>query len=322
MPRVEVRNGLAFSGPCDVFIVNDNAGRNFTFAPIGGQGKHHGTWISVDQIKGLIADDDVDRSREWTGAIGVVKRTDALLLGPVTPPTGLSLAPFDAAGRGAWYSYGFLMRSAAARLLDVGLSELEVGVSVRQLGVQDGNRDHAEIFLSDQLENGAGYSSWLGQPDNLAKLLDEADRLVEELSREDHACDSSCPDCLRDFTNLIFHPILDWRLGRDLVRLLGSGVLDLATWCETEELVARAFADAFDGTTLVLDGGVQGIDLGNRVLIVHHPLERTSGVDLTERLERAVVEAEERFPGVGTIAYASFFDLDRRPGAIAALNGI
>src|SRR5262249_20356894 len=32
-------------------------------------------------------------------------------------------------------------------------------------------------------------------------------------------CLTSCPDCLRDFTNLAYHNILDWRLGLDLARL-------------------------------------------------------------------------------------------------------
>jgi hypothetical protein len=33
------------------------------------------------------------------------------------------------------------------------------------------------------------------------------------------ACQVSCPDCLRDFSNLAFQNILDWRLGLNLARL-------------------------------------------------------------------------------------------------------
>src|SRR6202044_2331723 len=76
------------------------------------------------------------------------------------------------------------------------------------------------------LENGAGYSSHLGSPDEAEALLQfligQGDPsfyapLVAALHAD--VCQTSCPDCLRDFSNLAFHNILDWRLGLDLARL-------------------------------------------------------------------------------------------------------
>lgn len=153
----------------------------------------------------------------------MVKKTDVLLLGCGRTIPGLDLRPYDPGRRGAWYSLGFLLRAEAARQLDIGTGELTVGYSVRHL---DG-RTHVKVFLADALENGAGYCTRLGLPSELARLLDGTDRFGGELSKPPHdECDSSCPDCLRDFTNLVFHPLLDWRLGRDLLDLLLGRALD------------------------------------------------------------------------------------------------
>ena len=44
-------------------------------------------------------------------------------------------------------------------------------------------------------------------------------------------CDTSCNRCMRDFYNLSYHGLLDWRLAIDMARLvLNSGaVVDLET---------------------------------------------------------------------------------------------
>ena len=79
--------------------------------------------------------------------------------------------------------------------------------------------------MSDSLENGAGYSSHLGtrEAENLLRFLTgQGDpSFYGPLAAASHAgmCQTSCPDCLRDFSNLAFHNILDWRLGFDLARL-------------------------------------------------------------------------------------------------------
>ena len=322
MRVVESGEALAFSGSGDVYVLNDNAGRQYRFARVTGpaQSDAIGTWVSLDHLELAATTPVVDPASRWEGAIGVAKRTDVLLLGPLHPPLGISMAPFTPAERGAWYSFGFLMRSGASRLLDIGLGELEVGVSTRQLGADYNHRGHTEIFLSDRLENGAGYATWLGTESNLPLLLAEVESFLEELSDPDrHPCDSSCPDCLRDFTNLIFHPLLDWRLARDASMLLTAGAFDISAWSATEELAARTFAEAFEGQSVELDGDVHAVRFGlQQMVLVHHPLEATGGSDLTDRLERAFVDAEDQLGGSDGITFASAFDLDRRPGATAA----
>jgi ATP-dependent helicase YprA (DUF1998 family) len=329
LPRTEVEGALAFSGPCEVFVVNDNGGRKYTYAPVvGGDDRDKGSWISVEMHRaGLRRQIAIDESRKWEGAIGVIKKTDALLIGLRRERPGMVLNPYEPGSRGAWYSLGFLLRAAASRRLDIGTSELQVGYSVRQLGASDDYRQQVEVFLADQLENGAGYASWLGTESGLQELLDEARDFVRFMEKDEHAlhCDSTCPDCLRDFTNLIFHPLLDWRLGRDLVDLISDREIDFARWGSHEAAGASDFAEAFDGEAVELDGDVAAVQRGERLLIVHHPLERRStadGASLTERLDAALVDAEERLGTLDTVEFASSFDLSRRLGWTAARSQI
>ena len=326
MRRAECLGVLAFAGPGDIYVVNDNAGRQYRFVPAAdGDEEDSGTWISADHLDSLTKSISVDRGQEWVGAIGVVKSTDALLLGLRRAHPALNLAPFHPAIRAAWYSLGFLLRSAASRLLDIGTSELQVGYSVRQLGTEDSRRQQTEVFLADSLDNGAGYSTWLGLAENLDNLMQEAANLIVKLSESNHACDSSCPDCLRDYTNIIFHPLLDWRLARDLTLLHLDHEFDPAPWNTWEERTADAFAEAFTGRRISLDGNVQGVQVGDRLLLVHHPLENATTSDaipLTTRLEHAIVDAESMVNDPAKLIFASSFDLDRRPGFVAAHFGI
>jgi DEAD/DEAH box helicase domain-containing protein len=84
-----------------------------------------------------------------------------------------------------------------------------------------------QIFISDSLENGAGYASLLGQPLAAEGLLrymigQSSTVFYGFLVSQAHAgpgpnaCQTSCPDCLRDFSNLPYHSIRDWRLGLDM----------------------------------------------------------------------------------------------------------
>ena len=129
------------------------------------------------------------------------------------------------------------------------------------------------------------------------------------------------PDCLRDFSNLVYHPLLDWRLARDLMHLHLDAELDVVSWRGWEERVAQSFAVAFAGQRVLLDGDVQGVRFDDRVLITHHPLERAStadNADLTDRIEQALVHAESLVGGPERVHFASSFDLERRPGHVKA----
>lgn len=320
----EVEAASILSGRSDVFVINDNGGRLYRFAP----DKNHESWLSVDlwRDKSTWArlrpetTGELHLDETWEGALGMIKQTDALLIGVKDPVAGLDLRPYDPGRRGAWYSLGFLLRSEASRQLDIGTSELTVGYSVRHTAA--GTR--VEAFLADGLENGAGYCTRLGDPEQTALLLHGADQFASELAKPPHSdCDSSCPDCLRDFSNLVFHPLLDWRLGRDLLDLLLGRELDTDRWVEHERLLALAFAGDFFGAPVRLDGGAWGIESDTGVVVIRHPFESPTegddpmGLALTERMDRAYVDAEDRV-GREIVRFVSSFDLQRRPGWVLA----
>ena len=209
------------------------------------------------------------------------------------------------------------MREAAARSLDVQSQELRAGLRVARIGADV----RTELFLADALENGAGYCTHLGAPNEFAKVLAEARGFMKKLSQPPHSeqCDSSCYDCLRDYFNMAFHPLLDWRLGRDMLDLLEKGAVDIASWGGAERDLAESFCRDFGGQRVTLDGDVQAIDAGAPwpLLIVAHPLESTHPDFLTQRLGLAWADAESR-AGERRILVDDVFNLLRRPGVVAS----
>lgn len=161
-------------------------------------------------------------------------RTDILLVDIKQWPDGTFADPVRIEGRAAWYSLAFFLRTAAAANLDVDPTELDAGFrAINQNGVPNG-----QAFLSDELENGAGYCRWFGQPGPFQDLLNQArtedshslaDMWMKETHR--HECDTSCNACLRDFHNLPYHGLLDWRLALDMTRLAASAaeIIDLVS---------------------------------------------------------------------------------------------
>ena len=180
-----------------------------------------------------------------TVALGAVSVTDALLIGMSDLPPGVDLDPRPVARRAAWYSLGFLLREAAVRYLDVQTQELRVGLRVARAG----NQALGEMFLADSLENGAGYCSHLGQRQHFEGMLAEARDFLDQLAGGPHAssCDSSCYDCLRDYYNMAYHPLLDWRLARDMLDLMDGRDLEVQRWAETESSLARALLQTSTG---------------------------------------------------------------------------
>jgi hypothetical protein len=315
-----IGNAVAHSGPSDMYFINDNNGDMYRFAPETGRK----SWIDVDvweedQSSGRLNLPMIDKSATEEVALGMIKKTDAFLLGPENHQDGLNLLPFDPGRKGAWFSFGFLLRKVACQQLDIDVEELQVGYSVRQVD----DRPRVEAFLSDQLENGAGYATYLGKPSKLQELLDGADDHVNaHLAQPPHdQCDSSCYGCLRDYFNSSFHNLLDWRLGRDVLDIIRGRPLDTVRWGSLEASLAKSFTEDFEGSPISIAGGVSAVLTKAKILIVRHPFEEpTKDHDyenvhngLTDRLLEAVVDAEGRF-GDRQIRFASSFDLQRRPG--------
>jgi Lhr-like helicase len=315
-------NASLSRGTGRIYVVNDNNGRGWRFA----RASNWPGWLSVDVAEnGTMATKpdmpNLDAADVVTVALGASYVTDVALIGIESAPAGIALNPTKRVGlRAAWYSLGFLIREAAVRLLDVQNRELGVGLWYQPLG----NRDvRAWIYLADTLENGAGYATHLARPEHFARVMDEARDYMRDLSMPRHAgsCDSSCYDCLRDYYNMAYHPLLDWRLAEDLFGLLAGDGFDSQGSAAREGELARSFAANFDGDALTLDGNVSAVKLETTLVVITHPLESHDVEQwTTERVAAAIADAEDQGFGVvgNGIVLEDSFTMLRMPGTIAS----
>ncbi|HEU5252058.1 MAG TPA: DEAD/DEAH box helicase [Solirubrobacterales bacterium] len=318
MSEGTAEGGLVKCGRGSVYVVNDNGGRLWEFA----RANEWSGWLSVDVAEGGASRYAVnlpelrDEGRIRVG-LGASYITDTALLTIASPPPGSSLDPLSSLGRkAAWYSLGYLIREAARDYLQVESRELNVGLYYEPMG--DG-RVRAWVYFADSLENGAGYSTHLAQPEVLSEVLDAAAAYVKTLEQPAHECDSSCYDCLRDYYNMRLHPLLDWRLSRDMLDLLRGGELKLDRYREIEAQRARVLADEADGEVVSLAGDVQGVIAQGQVVAITHPLEeaRPNG-PIAERVALARADAETLVGDPAAVRCFDSFSLLRSSGPIVS----
>ncbi len=251
------------------------------------------------------------------------RRTDVLLVGFQAWPLGVFADPTTLAGRAALYSFAFWLRAAACAFLDVDPDELQASFQTSAVN----GRVIGQAFLFDSLENGAGYCLHLAKPEVFAQLLQreaftQPDSLGHRWLSHGHTCDTSCNNCLRDYYNLAYHGLLDWRLALDMARLLQDiqAPLDLHTpWGETENpwqiLVTKALPPLL--TNLGFKPSAHSdvplpVWTGNRqreVRIVRHPLW-TDEHPIWQEVRTTV---QQEYPRANLQAINPFLVL-RRPG--------
>jgi len=310
-----LRNTRLWAESQAVYAINDNNGNMFTFQRLrDGSG-----WVVEDAFPNPHRVPPLDNTAiSEVRALASIARTDVLLVGidRNNLARGIALRPMRPSRRAAWYSFAFFLRSAAAKRLDVDPREIRAGI--RTLLWE--NEIEAEVFLSDSLENGAGYATYLGRP---AVFEDTLDYMLVGYGLEEHGpdgqgCDSSCYDCLRDYSNMAYHSLLDWRLALDMAHLAaGDRLVDLSSyWTGIAEQLVDGFCEDFGWERAqfgTLPGGVKW----DRAMIVTHPLwEHNRPGYRVEQLQEAIADAEARgFAQGGNRRWIALdlFELSRRP---------
>jgi hypothetical protein len=300
-----------------LYVINDNRGNDFTFAKAQTGWVYYCPDLDRDRFRPPLRIPPLDDNTAERVALSATQVTDLLLVGVQPDMPGLSLDSRQPSRRGAWFSFGFLLREAACRLLDVQSQEISVGLRVSRVGGQV----QSQIFLADSLENGAGYCTHLGAPPQFGRLVDEAELYVRSLERPSHSgpCDSSCYDCLREYGNMAYHPLLDWRLGSDMLDLMQGRPLRLDAWQPIEQRLVESFARNFANVEARrLGNGMAAALMEQAAVICVHPLEER-GAAMAERVADAQVDLE--ILGFGEtlgrpIYLIDSFEFLRRPGAI------
>jgi DEAD/DEAH box helicase domain-containing protein len=221
----------------DIISVNDNAGMggfDFYDAKVYDEVKPGAYTVATETSERVTATGNSRRV-----ALLSRRKTDILLVDVQQWPQGVFADPTTVVGRAAWFSFAFWLRTVAGAHLDVDPQELQTGF--RPLVGTGKYLTKGQVFLCDQLENGAGYCRFLGQPEEFQVLLKHADPTyldpqgrisiahqwmdtTSTVSKIGHRveCDTSCNLCLRDFANLAYHGLLDWRLALDMARIATS----------------------------------------------------------------------------------------------------
>ena len=227
-------------------------------------------------------------------------------------PTGVAADPTTVEGRAAWSSLAFSLREAAGKDLDIDARELESGYRLRLEGAEI----IGEAFISDTLDNGAGYCKELARPEQVKSLLSKLDPTNPESiafdwaneQKNGHAeeCATSCHECLLDFFNRPYHAILDWRLALDMAYMLTTkdGSLSLnpgeGHWSPLVYGDSSPVRTTLEGLNYVpypgdfngLVGYTRELGNSNKLIIIRHPLWN----DSHPVWMKAKLEAEGRFP--------------------------
>ena len=110
------------------------------------------------------------------------------------------------------------------------------------------------------------------------------DTFIGMMTSQSHrsSCDSSCYACLRNYRNMAYHGLLDWRLGTSLLRGLQSvgfrcgldgdfSSPDLDRWVEQATSLRNSFCTSFPVQARNF-GPLPGLEVRNRQVLVIHPL--------------------------------------------------
>ena len=220
--------------------------------------------------------------------------------------------------RSAFYSGAFILQRSLAEMLDVNPEEIEIS-SLQKSVINQGGRNinSAEIILNDQLINGSGFVRHLFESDlmdilapldsnsnpdgyQLAMMPGSTNKsFIQMLFNDEHVseCNESCYKCLNVYLNMPFHPILDWRLGISLLRMMADasyacgadGIFEgypeltyflnggRVTWLEYCHQLALDFKQNYmTGATVCNtnnnDAGLWCLREGNNCYVIVHPL--------------------------------------------------
>ena len=282
--------------------INTNSDRLFTLQKV----QNSGALVSPDVCQELNVEYDFGEETHLV-ALYAAKTTDVLLIQINEIPAVILQNQGKEYWRAALYSFGFLFRQFIASQLDVSPDEFRV--EIRPMTTEQEGFYKQQVFIADALANGAGYCRYIGETDTKGKLrlltylqdmVDPEKDFAKGFIAHSKECDSSCYNkgCMRDYSNMPYHPFLDWRLGLDVAQLCldKNYQMDLQKdyWStlvgpvkkNLEELPPSLEYKDYNGVPVFEDQKQQ------RAFILHHPLSAT-GDEAAQHIKSTVANIRE-----------------------------
>ena len=310
--------------------LNDNNGEGFTFHRLDNSQRVNGVYLNSEQINKSLKTPhfrSVDQSNPIEDvALYSELITDVMVakLSKLPPNTNLiaagNVSLHNEKVNAAWDSLSELIAKQISILEDFEPGEISVG-RIFSNYIQDGMPVPGwALYVSDNLDNGAGYAYSYSKKENFNQLIKEIETnfLKNILLKGDHAktCTTSCYHCLRNYYNKNDHQKLDWRLGLDLLNLFKDPSFDFrfnsAWWREYIERVLPIKLNSLTSGDFILQKSNSFEDFyinsSDVVILPIHPFENDGSMDFQIKKSNfeSSIEAQR-------YCYLDVFQFERRP---------
>jgi DEAD/DEAH box helicase domain-containing protein len=306
--------------------INDNRGKYFKCVKA-----KDGTIVIPETLPPFLRQEIPEDSVEKEIAIGEIRTTDALLIDIKTSEVefahldgeiylGSTNHHFVPGATAAYLSFAEAFRNACKITLGIDAEEFVVGFK-KKLGSNPDIRT-GQIYLADSHANGAGFSIEIAKPENFNKVLSVIDSEMRErwISNNHLGCDTSCPDCLRTYTNRSSHQLLDWRLALDMTSLVLGRQLDHSIWIQKSIVGAKALVESGMGLPIemeiIKDQYPVIINRTNqKAVLIGHPLWPQRDIVGGQISQGFLAEVKFKF-GIPNPHLSDFFQLARNPYSV------
>ncbi len=325
---------LAFANQQKVYRITQNKNlKPFRFRKQESIQSPNNQWLHAPM---LIED---NTSEDVSASLVASKTTDLLSIRLCDRP-GLKFFDNDvelSCRKATWFSAATILQRAIALELDVDSLDIQIA-SVHKYSSDE--EEGAELYLADEHPNGAGLVGWAHKEwsELLAGCIDPLNHekfstlgrfIREECQRAQvEGQEWRSPDLLlKGFRNRHLHPLLDWRLGLELLLVMTCsdyipGVTptfetwagDLKSWGEGAGEIASNYCSTFgDGELHSISDGLylHGWQDGETLEVIAHPLWQFDTL-LRDTVSKAIYAFAKKQTNVGYVRLLDSFNLSRR----------